>query len=100
MPINRRQFELGINDELQLIMEGVQKILSINRKQAFSLYDLFAIKELNLDKDSSRDRDNLLYALKILEDLLAVETRLVHRTPYYATTGRIYDPTTWKILSS
>jgi len=93
MPITRRQFELGIDDKVEELMQRIASYLEDHKDSAFSFEELkLALHtgpergELGAIYASPRPEWHLLGpALERLVDLNVVSLRVVAGTGYYAT---------------
>ena len=82
MPISKRQFELGIDEDIQVWMRKVYEMLSHDRESAYSYEEL--VDSFLGDTFSSRQRDYFRRALEVLVEVGAVVMRWVTDTDYYA----------------
>jgi hypothetical protein len=78
MPITRRQFDLGIDEDTEACMRQIHKFLASQKSKAFSREETFAA----LSGTVSLKRFNV--ALEKLIELRAVDRRDVKGEPYYA----------------
>lgn len=79
MTITRRQFDLGINDDIHGWMQQAYLLLAEHRDQAYSETEIQGRVQAN--PASWKD---LSVALQTLVKLAAIESRLVKGTAYYA----------------
>ena len=102
MPLTRRQFELGIDDELETTMRGIYNLLHGHRNLAYSIDEL----EIEFIGQPREDVSGgpvinvvavrkLSRALRLLVELGAVAKRTVDVTDYYAFLRR-FDTRTWE----
>ena len=82
MPITKRQFELGIDDDVQRRMQEIYALLVSDREVAYSFEELF--QSFIGDAYMSADRAKLQRALDVLVEIGAVDKRWVTDTAYYA----------------
>ena len=98
MPITKRQFQLGIDDQIDLLMRQVYDLLASNAEAAFSTLEL---QEALLGQSPSHGQYQALdAALDTLGRIKAIEKRTVAREDYYAFSSK-FEVENWKLdLSS
>jgi len=97
MPITRKQFDLGIDSEIERWMREVHEYLGQNRDMAYSASDLDAALETAFPRADfegeidvledifpAQPRRRLQIALEKLVALGAIEARVVDSQAYYA----------------
>ena len=93
MPLTKRQFELGVDDEGEELMRGIYGLLADKRDLAYSLAEL---EEAVLGAPVPVTKLEIFRAsLVALTAISAVEQRWVGQTDYYAFLQE-FDPSTWK----
>ena len=92
MPITRRQFELGINDDIEEWMREAHAFFSMRRDEAFSTGEI--AQNLEADSKAGGTRD-LRRGLEALERVLAIQKRVVRGKTYYAFWHEM-NPETWE----
>ncbi|MCZ6615397.1 MAG: hypothetical protein O6920_06425 [Chloroflexi bacterium] len=80
MPITKRQFELGINLDVEEWMEKIYDHLAEHKDEAYSSDELASV--LGVESDF-RAREIIGHALVVLAQLGAVDIREVRLTKYY-----------------
>ena len=93
MPLTRRQFELGIDEECEGWMRQVYEILEDNRHLAYSSEELR--KSVLSDDQSSAKAQKFSHALDVLTQISAVDMRWFDDIDYYAYL-QDFDTGTWK----
>ena len=93
MPLTRRQFELGIDEESENWMRQVYELLENQRHLAYSSEELREAV-LGQAKDSSKV-EKFGRALDVLAEISAVDKRWLDETEYYAYLQE-FDTGTWK----
>lgn len=88
MPITRRQFELGINNEIDALMERIYNFLDAHRDLAYNQGELE--KEVG-----GEDPNHFPRALEVLVTVGAFESGWVRNDSYYAFANEV-DTETWK----
>lgn len=88
MPITKRQFELGINNEIDALMKRVYDFLNTHRDLAYNRDELE--KEVG-----GGDSNRLPRALEVLVTVGAAEAGWVRNDSYYAFANEI-DTKTWE----
>ncbi len=88
MPLTRRQFDLGINDEIEALMRAIYQRLESQKDAAFG--------ELELADDFGRTPDDeyLSIAIKVLQRVYAIEKRVIENQAYYAVLREV-ETETW-----
>lgn len=82
MPLTRRQFELGIDEESENWMRQVYELLASHRDLAYSSEELYLAV---LDKSTDvAHREKFDHALYILAEVGGVDVRVVDDTRYFA----------------
>ena len=103
MPLSRRQFDLGVNDEGERLMREAYEMLADRRDLAYSREeireallgrDLRSVAVDTISKHSLNDDEHLRRALAVLVGIGALEQREVRGTPYYAFLQE-FDTGTW-----
>ena len=91
MPITKRQFELGIDDEIELLMVKLYEYLDAHRDVAFSASEL-------MDSVGKGDYSDITFrnALEALNRAQAVDSRWVREQTYYAFSNDV-DVKTWEL---
>ena len=89
MPITKRQFELGIDDEMAKLMERIYALLSAGPEVAYNSTEI-------LPQVGNPDVGRLEATLEALRMVGAIEKRLVNDAPYYAFLGEV-DTKTWQL---
>ena len=92
MPITKRQFDLGIDEDIQSWMQKIYALLSTDRELAYSfqeiqealLHDAFQVQTL----------ERLNRALDVLVEIGAIDKRSVDDTGYFAF-GSEFDTSSW-----
>ena len=79
MTITRRQFDLGINDNIHGWMREAYRLLAEHRDQAFSEAEIQGRAQAN-----PLSWEDLKVALETLVKLNAIQSRMVKNTPYFA----------------
>ena len=94
MPITKRQFELGIDEDIQEWMRTIYDLLEADREIAFSSEEL---RDDFLENSyESSERAKLDRALEVLVQIGAVDKRWVTDTDYYAFI-REFDTDSWEM---
>lgn len=94
MPITKRQFELGIDEDVQKWMRQVYDLLEGDRELAFSSDELRQnLLEYPYD---SQERANLERALDVLVQIGALDKRWVTDRDYYAFHLE-FDTDSWEL---
>ena len=94
MPLTRRQFELGINEEAEDWMRQAYQSLEQHRDLAYSAKEL--AEDILGDAAASYNKSNKLErALDVLAEIGAVDKGKVDGTDYYAYL-QDFDTGTWK----
>ena len=88
MPLTRRQFDLGINDEIEALMRAIYQRLEGQKDAAFG--------ELELADGLGRTPDDkyLSIAIKVLQRVYAIEKRVIENQAYYAVLREV-ETETW-----
>ena len=94
MPITRRQFELGIDENIQRWMESTYAFLQDRRDVAFTREELNKTLSSASEPTTARD-DNLGHALDALVRVGAAESRFVGPDLYYSF-GDDINMETWE----
>ncbi len=94
MPLNKRQFDLGIDDEIETWMRQVYEILVTHQDLAYSDEEL--LKEVLGESPGISKSAKFGRALLTLDSLGAVEKRQVHESQYYAFSREI-NTNTWAL---
>jgi hypothetical protein len=93
MPLTKRQFELGIDEEGEDWMRQVYRLLAEHRDLAYSSEELLeTIFGNSISAAANSSKFNL--SLEILAEIGAVDKREVDRTDYYAFLQE-FDTGTW-----
>lgn len=92
MPLSIRQFDLGINEEIDSWMRQVYDLLISNRELAYSSKELR--QELLADSVGTSEMDGFGVGLDVLTGLGALEKRWVNDLEYYAILQE-FDTGTW-----
>ena len=93
MPLTKRQFELGVNDEGEQLMRQIYELLAEKRDLAYSVAEL---EEAVLGTSVPATKLEIFRAsVDALTAISAVEKRWVGQTDYYAFL-REFDSSTWK----
>lgn len=90
MPITRKQFDLGITEDIEEWMRGIHEYLAENQTTAFSTDELGEYFEADDDLTGARWR-NFRIALMKLAELGAVEKRSIGGTDYYTYFAKLAD---------
>ena len=93
MPLTRRQFELGIDEESETWMRQVYDLLDNHRHLAYSADELQEAI-LGQNKDSVKE-EKFARALEVLEQISAADKRWLEDIEYYAFLQE-FDTGTWK----
>jgi len=93
MPITKRQFELGIDEDIQSRMHQIYDLLAANRDLAYSSEEL-RHKLLGDSYDSSQ-KANQERALDVLAQIGALDKRWVADTAYFAF-DQEFDTDSWQ----
>ena len=93
MPLTRRQFDLGIDEEIENWMRQVYELLENHRDLAYTSEELREAV-LGQAKDSSKV-EKFGRSLDVLAGISAVDKRWLNETEYYAYL-REFDTGTWK----
>ena len=86
MPITKRQFDLGIDQDIQSWMQKIYSLLSDNRESAYSTQE---IQEILVG-----DIYQVGHSLSVLVKISAVDKRTVDFTDYFAF-GSELDTSSW-----
>ncbi len=93
IPLSERQFELGIDQEMENWMRQVYELLAEHRELAYSQGEL---QQAVLDKPTPVTKlQKFGRALDVLAEVRAVEKRWVGDTDYYAFLQEL-DTNTWE----
>ena len=82
MPLSIRQFDLGINEEIESWMRQVYELLLGHRELAYSATELR--QAILADSAAVSNSDSFGRALEVLAELRAIEKRWVNDEDYYA----------------
>ena len=93
MAITKRQFQLGIGEDIQRRMREIYTLLGNERESAYSSEELR--RTFLGDTHASDDSVNLDRALDVLVEIGAVDKRLVAEIPYYAFHQK-FDTDSWE----
>ena len=93
MPLTVRQFDLGIDQEMDAWMRQVYELLIRNQHLAYSSEELS--KEVLGASAEKDDREKFVLALDVLFQIQAVEKRWVNDTGYYAF-SQAFNTNTWE----
>jgi hypothetical protein len=93
MPITKRQFELGIDDQVDDFMRQVYEMLANNKELAYSKAELR--DALPGNPLSAPQFDPLDIAIDTLTRITAIEKREVSNIKYYAF-SRKFEIDTWE----
>ena len=90
MPLTKRQFELGVDEEVENYMREIYTLLDHHKELAYSYPEL-------LQNDAGRPPDETKFerALEVLIEIGAVDKRDVTDTDYYAF-ARTVNTNSWK----
>ena len=88
MSITKRQFELGINNEIEGLMERIYALLFAAPDVAYSTPEISS-------QVGDPDANRLEAALEALQMVSAIEKRFVSDIPYYAVFNEV-DTRTWE----
>ncbi len=92
MPLTKRQFELGIDDEAEHLMRQAYQMLTEYRDLAYSAREL---QEAILRDDATDDMSRKLnHALDVLAEIGAADKGVVEGAEYYAFLAE-FDTNTW-----
>ena len=80
-PITPRQFDLGINDDIEEWMRQAYAFLSVRRDQASTAREIAQNLEAGTTPAAARD---LRHVVQALERALAIQKRIVRNSNYYA----------------
>lgn len=94
MPITKRQFNLGIDEDVQKWMRQIYGLLERDRELAFSSDELR--NKLLGDSYQPDERANLERALDVLVQIGAVDKRWVTDRDYYAFRME-FDTDSWEL---
>ena len=92
MPITKRQFDLGIDQDIQSWMQKIYSLLSDNRESAYSIQEIR--ERLAGDVYQSTTLNSFDHALGALVRIRAVDKRTVDLTDYFAF-GTEFDTGSW-----
>ena len=93
MPITKRQFQLGIGEDIQRRMRDIYTLLGNERESAYSSGEL---RHTFLgDTFAPDEKYNLDRALDVLVEIGAVAKRLVADSSYYAVDAK-FDTESWE----
>ena len=93
MPLTKRQFELGIDEEGEEWMRQVYRLLAEHRDLAYSTEELEEAI-LGAEVMAAADSWKFTHALEILAEIGAVDRRQVDRSEYHAFL-QDFDTGTW-----
>ena len=95
MPLTKRQFEMGVDEEGERWMRQVYDLLAEHRELAYSAEELrrTVMGDLHVVTQTGKFKR----ALEVLVGIGAVDQREVDGTEYYAF-WREFDTNTWKSL--
>ena len=105
MPLTKRQFELGITDEVENWMRAVYNLLGGHKELAYSQQEIIdsLLGEEPISGDSyleySRGSRNIEHSLGVLAGIGAVERRKVGYQEYYVFQQEL-DTDSWNRKSS
>ena len=92
MPLNKRQFQLGVGEETETLMRTIYGMLAKDREHAYNADEVLK----GLDKRFMHEwRHRFDHALEALVEVGALELRDVDGTSYYAFHIEI-DQNTWQ----
>ena len=94
MPITKRQFQLGIDDQIDSLMRQVYDLLVSRAESAFSAIELE--EALFGGSGSGTQHESLITAIDTLSRIKAIEKRTVSDLDYYAFSNR-FEVETWKL---
>ncbi len=92
MPLSKRQFELGIDDEAENWMRQAYQLLAEHPDLAYSSGELL---EAILGEASGSAYSKLNHALDVLAEIGAFDKGVVADTEYYAFRAE-FDTNTWE----
>jgi hypothetical protein len=93
MPLTKRQFELGIDEEGEELMRLVYRLLDDNRDLAYSTEEIQATV-VGAGVTAAANSAKFFRALEVLAEIGAVDKGDVDRTDYYAFL-QDFDTGTW-----
>lgn len=93
MPLSIRQFDLGINEEIESLMREVYWLLVRNPELAYSSKELR--QAILADSSEVANNESFGRALDVLAELRAVEMRWVNDEDYYAF-HREFNTESWE----
>ena len=101
MPLTKRQFKLGVDEEAENWMRLVYKLLANNKELAYSENELGeqVLNEISVfDLLGTAEQTKFRNVLDVLVSIEAVEKRDVAGTNYYAynTAYGEFDTTSWE----
>ena len=97
MPLTKRQFELGVGEETEILMRTIYSILAKDREHAYGREELFQKVSSDPVTDFTEQRkEKIGRALDVLVRIGAVELREVVGTSYY-TFYQEADQSTWEL---
>ena len=91
MPLTKRQFELGVGEDTEILMRTIYSILAKDREHAYDAVEIFRLDKRFMDEW----RDRFDRALEALVEVGALELRDVDGTSYYAFHIEV-DQNTWQ----
>jgi len=92
MPITKRQFELGIDEDIQSWMQKIYALLSKNRESAYSTEEIRDSLAGDVFQDAT---SKMIYrARDVLVEIGAIDKRPVDFTDYFAF-GSEFDTRSW-----
>ena len=90
MPLSKRQFELGIDEEGEQYMRQIYRLLADNRELAYSFDEL----ESGAIGAASTQPSKFIRAVEVLAEIGAMDVREVDLIDYYAFRQE-FDAGTW-----
>ena len=102
MPLTKRKFEIGIDEQLDGWMKQIYRLLVENKELAYSFLELsdelLGVVPLDISWRLNQDRKRLQYALDALVKSRAAERRAINDADYYVF-DNVCDTDTWELRS-
>jgi|AP95_1055475.scaffolds.fasta_scaffold149554_2 hypothetical protein len=94
MPLTKRQFELGVDEQIENWMREIYSVLAGDRNHAYDMEELFKRFVGNAYHYGAREK--FARALEALVEIGTVELRKVVGTSYYTFYWEV-DQSTWEL---